>query len=1484
MLRLHRTRRMTRLAAALTVLAVLALTGLPDGPTSVAAANPSAPPPATPSNHRFLGGTQPAKPKTLAQVAATEVLPAGFQDSVVFSGLTQPTAVRFASDGRIFVAEKSGLIKVFSSLTATTPTIFADLRPEVDNYWDRGLLGMTLAPNFPTDPHIYVLYTFDAKIGGTAPVWNDACPTPPGPTTDGCVVSGRLSRLQAAGNVMTGTEQVLINDWCQQFPSHSVGDLRFGADGDLYVSGGDGASFNGIDYGQLGGTSGTTTPLNPCGDPPGGVGGSMTPPTAEGGALRSQSVRRAAGEPVTLNGSVLRLDPATGLAAAGNPLAGNSNANAQRIVAFGFRNPFRFTIKPGTNELWIGDVGDSTWEEIDRIPNPTVATVANGGWPCYEGPAKGPTFSGTTLNLCSSLYNQPTGLLTPYFEYNHGSTVVSGESCPYTNGSSISGMAFYPGGSYPAAYNGALVFADHTRNCIWIMSVGSNGLPNPATVTTLVDGAANPVGVEAGPGGDIFYVDFDLGAIHRVTYTSGDNPPSAVILPSKTSGASPLAVTFDGSTSFDPDPGDTITYSWDLDGDGTFGDATTPTASFTYTAAGLYNVKLRVTDSHGSSNTATVAINVDNTLPVPTIDTPTASLTYAVGDKINFSGHAVNSAQVALPAADLSWTLIIHHCPTLAGCHTHFVQTFAGVASGSFNAPDHGYPSYLELDLTATDAAGHAATTSVLLNPQTVTFSMQTVPPGLSLTVGANTPAVAPYTSTVIANSAETLVASPGQVLNGVTYAFQSWSDGGAATHGVVAQLTGSATYTATYSASSTTAYLSDLAYTVVANGWGPVEKDTSNGEQAAGDGKPITLNGVVYAKGLGAHAASDIRYAMNGSCTTFSVKVGVDDEITNPISTIDFQVFADGTKLADSGTMTATSATQSISVDVTGKTTLQLVVTDAGDGNSYDHADWANAQLTCGGTAPPPDTTPPTITATNPAAGATGVATTVDPTATFSEAVDPTTISTSTFSLVKTGTTTALGATVTYNATSHVATLSPTAALAAGTSYTATVKGGTGGVKDVAGNLLVASLSWAFTTSAASSTTAYLSDLAYTVVANGWGPVEKDTSNGEQAAGDGKPITLNGVVYAKGLGAHAASDIRYAMNGSCTTFSVKVGVDDEITNPISTIDFQVFADGTKLADSGTMTATSATQSISVDVTGKTTLQLVVTDAGDGNSYDHADWANAQLTCGGTAPPPDTTPPTITATNPAAGATGVATTVDPTATFSEAVDPTTISTSTFSLVKTGTTTALGATVTYNATSHVATLSPTAALAAGTSYTATVKGGTGGVKDVAGNLLVASLSWAFTTSAASSTTAYLSDLAYTVVANGWGPVEKDTSNGEQAAGDGKPITLNGVVYAKGLGAHAASDIRYAMNGSCTTFSVKVGVDDEITNPISTIDFQVFADGTKLADSGTMTATSATQSISVDVTGKTTLQLVVTDAGDGNSYDHADWANAQLTCGG
>jgi glucose/arabinose dehydrogenase len=294
--------------------------------------------------------------------AGAATLPTGFQDSVVFSGIGSATAVRFASDGRVFVASKDGLLREFDSLTDSTPTTVLDLRNDVDNYWDRGLLGLALDPNFPSSPYVYLLESYDAQVGQTAPKWNDACPTPPGPNTDGCPISGRLLRLTLSGNTVTATKILIQDQWCQQYPSHSIGDLYFGTDGALYVSGGDGASFTFADYGQGGGGSGSPTPKNPCGDPPGGVGGTMTPPTAEGGALRSQSFRRPTGQPVLLNGAVLRLDPATGNAMPDNPAAGSSDANARRIVAYGLRNPFRFTIRPLSNDLWIGDVGWDTWE------------------------------------------------------------------------------------------------------------------------------------------------------------------------------------------------------------------------------------------------------------------------------------------------------------------------------------------------------------------------------------------------------------------------------------------------------------------------------------------------------------------------------------------------------------------------------------------------------------------------------------------------------------------------------------------------------------------------------------------------------------------------------------------------------------------------------------------------------------------------------------------------------------------------------------------------------------------------------------------------------------------------------------------------------------------------------------------------------------------------------------------------------------------
>ncbi|WP_238016040.1 PQQ-dependent sugar dehydrogenase [Dactylosporangium sp. AC04546] len=721
------------------------------------------------------------------QPAAAGTLPAGFQEQTVFSGLTNPTNIEFSPDGRVFVAEKRGTIKVFDSLSDPTPDTFADLRTNVHDQWDRGLLGMALAPGFPTNPWVYVLYTYDAVPGGTAPRWNDVCADANNGT---CVVTGRLSRLQANGNQMTGSEQVLITDWCQQFPSHSIGDLHFGADGALYASSGDGASFNATDYGQFAG--------NPCGDPPGGT---MSPPTAEGGALRSQDVRTT-GDATQLNGTIIRIDPNTGAAMPNNPFAASADANARRIVAYGMRNPFRFTMRPGTNEVWSGEVGWNTYEEINRVANPTGTPVGNYGWPCIEGPSAQSGYDGANLNLCEPMYgaNPSVPNVQPYYSWNHSAKVVAGETCP-SGSSSSSGVAFYPdSGPYPAAYRGAMFFSDYSRDCIWAMMPGANGLPNNANIVTFDAGAANPVDLAIGPGNELYYVDLG-GTVRRIRYYNGNQPPVAAITADRTSGGSPLTVTFDGSTSADADPADQglLQYQWDFTNDGTV-DATGVTATYTYTSPGTYTARLRVIDTLGVSNDKTVTITAGNDAPTAFIDTPASTLTWAVGNSISFTGHATDPQQGTLPASALSWTIVLHHCSSPGVCHEHPMQTLNGVASGTLTAPDHEYPSYLEFRMTATDAGGLTSTTTVNVEPKTVDLTFASNPAGLQLTVGA-TSGVAPFTRTVIQGSTNTVSAPTPQSLLNVPHTFTGWSDGGAQTHVVTAPTT-DRTYTASYAAS----------------------------------------------------------------------------------------------------------------------------------------------------------------------------------------------------------------------------------------------------------------------------------------------------------------------------------------------------------------------------------------------------------------------------------------------------------------------------------------------------------------------------------------------------------------------------------------------------------------------------------------------------------------------------------------------------------
>ena len=297
-------------------------------------------------------------------------------------------------------------------------------------------------------------------------------------------------------------------------------------------------------------------------------------------------------------------------------------------------------------------MGWNEWEEINRVPAVADSVGENFGWPCYEGSARQPGYDNQNLAICESLYATSGAVTPPHYSYRHSDQVIPGESCPI-GGSSIAGLAFafYGGGPYPAEYDGALFFADYTRRCIWAMERGGTATPSPSNIKGFVGGAANPVDLQIGPGGDLYYVDIGGGTIRRVQYTAGVNqPPVAAITASSTSGDVGMTVTFDGSGSSDPN-GDALSYAWDLDADGAFDDSTAIRPTWTYNATGNYRVQLRVNDGRGATATAAVTIGVGR--PKVTISTPTTTLRWKVGDSVGFSGSATDNTGAPIPDARL---------------------------------------------------------------------------------------------------------------------------------------------------------------------------------------------------------------------------------------------------------------------------------------------------------------------------------------------------------------------------------------------------------------------------------------------------------------------------------------------------------------------------------------------------------------------------------------------------------------------------------------------------------------------------------------------------------------------------------------------------------------------------------------------------------------------------------------------------------------
>jgi glucose/arabinose dehydrogenase len=624
----------------------------------------------------------------VARADAATTVPPDFLQETVASGLTVPVDMSFLPDGRMLVAEHSGLIKLIGPAGTTT---FLDIRSRVNNYGERGLLGIAVDPLFQQNHFVYTYYVHE----------HDAA-NPTGPKT------ARLSQFLTVGDTADPTSETVLlgsvsGDSCanvsadcipSDFRDHHGGTIRFAANGTIFLSTGDG---------QPNGVSANT--------------------------FRSQNLD-------SLDGKILHVDRA-GRGLAANPFwTGTATDNRSKVWAYGLRNPFRFGVKPSNSIPYVGDVGWETTEEIDvALPG------RNFGWPCYEGTPRQPGFEPQAI--CQALYAQgPSAVTAPLVSWPHTA-----------GGGSATGGDFYTGTQFPLEYHGAFFFADYVQNWIAYLQTGADEslISGPTTFAT---GTETPVDLENGPDGSLYYVTINpdisgnvvgTGEIRRIRYTLGNRPPVVVATGTPTNGLAPLDVMFSSVGTSDPDD-DPVSLDWDF-GDGS-PHSTASAPAHRYGTNGTYTVRLTANDGRGGQASAQVVITVGNRAPTPIIAAPAPTFRYAVGDVVNLIGTATDPD--AGDTVTLGWVVTLQHCP-LGGCHAHPFLNGPGPTL-SFVVPDHGDDTYFSVGLTATDSGGLSATVTQLVQPQTALLALETQPIGLQLVYDGIT-VTAPATRTVIVGS-----------------------------------------------------------------------------------------------------------------------------------------------------------------------------------------------------------------------------------------------------------------------------------------------------------------------------------------------------------------------------------------------------------------------------------------------------------------------------------------------------------------------------------------------------------------------------------------------------------------------------------------------------------------------------------------------------------------------------------------------------------
>jgi glucose/arabinose dehydrogenase len=616
---------------------------------------------------------------------AAATLPDGFTETQLAHGIVRPTAMALAPDGRIFVCEQTGALRVVKD-GQLLPDPFVTV--PVFSEGERGLVGVTFDPDFPATPYVYLYYT------ATSPV-----------------VHNRVSRFTAKGDrAVKGSETAILDLPQLAKPIHNSGTMHFGPDGYLYIA----------------------------------VGENAVPENA-------QSLANPLGK-------ILRIAK-DGTIPTDNPFYDRTSGAARAIWAMGLRNPFSFAFQPGTGRMFINDVGNKTWEEI----NDGIAG-ANYGWPITEGPTSDPRFE------------------PPLFAYRHGPTQQTG--CAITGG------VFYDPeeAQFPGSFVGTYFFADFCSG--WIRRF------DPATqaVTAFATKIGGPLGLQVSADGSLYYLAYENGTVSRIDYTGNPAPhisaePQDLIV----SVGSP-AVFSVAATGQAP-----LRYQWRRDGVAIPGaTAATYTLASPALADDQAGFDVVVSNDKGSatSRKATLRVTSDRT-PEARITAPAPGLLYQGGQVIAYAGAGSDPEDGDLPPSALTWRVDFHHLS-----HLHpFLPDTPG-AAGTFTIPTIGETSaevWYRIHLTVKDSAGLTATTFVDVKPQTARMTFRTDPAGLQVALDGQ-PRTTPFTEVGVVGILRSLSAPSPQVLNGKTYDFAAWSDGTAVEHDLPTPAADTA-YTASFQA-----------------------------------------------------------------------------------------------------------------------------------------------------------------------------------------------------------------------------------------------------------------------------------------------------------------------------------------------------------------------------------------------------------------------------------------------------------------------------------------------------------------------------------------------------------------------------------------------------------------------------------------------------------------------------------------------------------